>query len=152
MTEIDEGALRALLDREEIRELGLKYCHYMWQKDMRVVDLYTEDGRYGDRASGRSALIDFYTGAFENVAYPHPYAHNHVVEFDGPDHATGVCYNDLRFLDDGVMRIIAGFWADEYVSVDGAWKFKSRDFTPHFSIPESETWTPGVGGPPPRQS
>lgn len=146
MTEVDAGALRALLDRDEIRELGLKYCHYMWTKDMRVVDLYSEEGRFGERL-GRSALVEMYTGTFAGAAYPHPYAHNHVVEFDSADHATGVCYNDLRYLDEGVMRIIAGFWRDEYVKVDGAWKFKVREFTPHFSIPESETWTPEVGGP-----
>ena len=49
----DSGALRTLLDREEIRELGLKYCHYMWTKDVR---------------------LDMCTNAFEGTAYPHPYA------------------------------------------------------------------------------
>ena len=146
MTEVDASALRALLDREEIRELGLKYCHYMWQKDIRVVELYTEDGRFGDWV-GRSVLIEMYSNLFRGTAYPHPYAHNHVVDFDGADHATGVCYNDLRYLDEGTMRIVAGFWRDEYVKVDGAWKFKVREWTPHFSIPESERWTPEVGGP-----
>jgi hypothetical protein len=141
MTDIDEGALRAVIDREEIRELGLLYCHYMWTKDMQVVDLYTEDGRFGDRA-GQTALNEMYSSIFQGTAYPHPYAHNHVVEFDGAEHATGVCYNDLRYLDDGVMRIISGFWKDEYVRVNGAWKFKVRQWTPHFSIPESERWTP----------
>jgi hypothetical protein len=124
---LDNKALRELLDRDAIRELAVRYCHCMWQHDIAVVSLFSPDGRFGAK-QGREALERFYAGVFAGSSTPHPFAGNHVIDFDGPDHATGTCYNDLR-IDRGGHALVIGYWKDEYVRVGGAWKFKSRDFT-----------------------
>ena len=120
--------LQALLDREAIRDIARLYCHYMWQHDMRVVDLYTDDGRFGEN-QGRAELLAMYERSFAGALDPHPFAGNHVIELDGPDHATGFCYNDLRIKRDGTRTLAIGFWRDDYAKVDGAWKFRDRQFT-----------------------
>ena len=125
---IATASLQALLDREAIRELAVRYCHYMWQQDMRVVGLYTDDGRYG-QSGGRGQLEQMYAETFAGDLAPHPFAGNHVIDFDGPDHATGCCYNDLRITRDGIRTLTIGFWRDEYVRINGEWKFKERQFT-----------------------
>jgi len=66
---------------------------------MRIVDLFTRDGVFGESA-GRDALVKAYQATFERAATvlgPLPFIHNHVIEFDGPDRATGRCYLDLRW-------------------------------------------------------
>src|SRR5262245_55668726 len=93
-----EARLQELLDRDEIRQLTETYCHYVWQKDIRIVDLFTDDGAFTTdrnnpdrRSEGRAALLETYGRIMESGG-PHPFIHNHVIEFQGPDNATGFCY------------------------------------------------------------
>jgi len=143
-TTVDNAALRELLDRDAIRELAVRYCHCIWQRNIAVVGLFAEDGRFGP-TQGREQLRQFYTKVFtQSPSDPHPFAGNHVIDFDGPDHATGTCYNDLRVNNEGFRALNIGWWSDEYVRVNGAWKFKARDFTLAYSI--RLTPVSGAGG------
>ena len=135
-----EAVVRGLLDREAIRELPLKYCQYIWNKDApALVDLFTEDGTYGD-SKGRAGLVEVYTRACTSPLNPHPFIHSHVFEMHGPDRATGNCHLDLRITVDGKSILAAGHYDDEYAKVDGTWKFRSRRTTFYFFVPLLEGW------------
>lgn len=135
--------------REAIRELPLKYCHYIWKKNvLAIVDLFTEDGEFdlrgGDggfdaggaplRIKGRAALLKYYPEGLASLD-PHPFIHNHVFEMHAPDRATGKCYMDMIGSLDGKMIRSAGCYDDEYAKVNGEWKFRSRKFNSYYFGP-----------------
>jgi hypothetical protein len=128
-----EARVRAMLDREEIRGLTELYCHYVWQKDMRIVDLFSDDGVFttdpqdpGRAARGREALFAEYRRILEGEAPPLPFIHNHVIEFADDEHATGWCYLDVRTVRDGQRAFGVAFYNDVYVKIAGEWKFAER--------------------------
>lgn len=138
-----EAAIRALADREAIRELVCRYANCVWQKDAAgVADLFAPNGvmDMGDRppVQGRQALHDEYQRTLPHVDLQ-PFVHNHVIELDG-DRATGTCTLDLRAAVGGNSMIGAGFYRDVYVRVEGAWKFEARKLTMQFLAPLREGW------------
>jgi hypothetical protein len=124
--------LQAMLDREEIRQLTESYCHYVWQKDSAIADLFTEDGAFVGNAKrpetavrGREALKAEYARILDRTG-PKPFIHNHVITFEGPDRATGFCYLDVRIVIEGQPQNRLAYYNDTYLRVDGAWRFKER--------------------------
>ena len=140
-----ETLVQEMADREAIRDLPLKYCHYVWKKDVSaIVNLFTEDGEFDAggaqlAAKGRAALLKAYQEGLSTLE-PHPFIHNHVFELQGADRATGNCYLDLRAVRDGQSIIAGGYYDDEYAKVNGEWKFRSRKFHTHHFGPLSEGW------------
>ncbi len=122
--------IRALMDREAIRDLACRYAHCVWQRDAPgAADLFTEDAVMdtGDRAvlEGRAVIFEAYRQMFE-VSVFRPFVHNHVLEVDG-DRATGTCYLDLHAtVDDQRMRGF-GYYDDVYVRTPDGWKFERRE-------------------------
>ena len=132
----DHDKLRELLDREAIRDLPRRYCHYVWQED---VDAYfelfssdgwvaTEESQLLPRVQSREAFRELIEKTVTAIK-PKPFIHNHVIELCGPSSARGTCYVEVRSRggDEGsVPRLMVGWYEDEYVKMDGNWKFKSR--------------------------
>ena len=136
--------LQEVIDREAIRDLPLRYCHCVWQKDPDgYVNLFTEDGAVSTndptlpRAEGRAGLRKMISEGLD-TAKPRPFIHNHVIELLGPDRATGTCYVEVRLLRDGKKCLMSGWYNDEYAKVGGAWKFKSRKITIDSLAPVNE--------------
>tara|TARA_R110000787_G_scaffold16806_4_gene52752 strand:- start:12792 stop:13265 length:474 start_codon:yes stop_codon:yes gene_type:complete len=142
--------VQEMLDREAIRDLPILYCHYVWQNDVKaMVNLFTEDGSIGiddgtiPNTKGRKNLIKMYEKALGDLA-PRPFIHNHVVNLDGPDQASGTCYVEIRGITDGESIIGAGYYNDEYRKVDGDWKFLSRDVKMYYMVPLEKGWAEKV--------
>lgn len=134
------GQLQLLIDRLALRDLVDRYVHYIWEKDLRIVDLFSDDGEFGG-AVGRDELLARFREVFEGVGNPHPFATNQVVDFDGPDHALGSVYLDVRLTSpEGRSMIGASQYNDEYVRVNGEWRFKRRGTTSHIMVPLLEGW------------
>ena len=124
--------LQEVIDREAIRDLPLRYCHSVWQKDLDgYVNLFTDDGAMSSndptlpRAQGREGLRKMIGQGLES-SKPRPFIHNPVIELLGPDRAKGTCYVELRLLRDGKKHLLNAWYNDEYAKVNGEWKFKSR--------------------------
>jgi ketosteroid isomerase-like protein len=120
------GALR---DREEIRELAVRYAHCVWTKDVAALaGLFTDDGVMdtgsGDPLRGRDAVRDTYARVFARDDY-FPFVHNHVIDLSG-DEARGTCYLDLRAVVDGTRMTGFGTYDDWYVRTRDGWRFLSR--------------------------
>ena len=139
-----DPALQALLDREAIRTLPVRYCHCVWQKDLDgYVNLFTEDGTFSTTdpslpgAQGHAGLRAMIADSLDAMQ-PRPFIHNHVVELHGADRATGTCYVEVRLRRDGKPWRMAGWYDDEYAKVGGEWKFKSRRITTDSFAPLAE--------------
>jgi ketosteroid isomerase-like protein len=140
-----ETLVREMADREAIRDLPLKYCHYVWKKDVpAIVNLFTEDGEFDaggaqPPAKGRAALLKAYQQGLAELD-PHPFIHNHVFELQGPERARGNCYLELRATREGKSISAAGHYDDEYAKVGDEWKFRSRKFHIYYFGPHNEGW------------
>jgi hypothetical protein len=83
-----EASVRELLDREAIRDLPLRYCHYVWKNDVAgLVSLFTADGvmvTVGDpnlpqvQERGTDNLLRLYRRLLSDLQ-PRPFIHNHVI-------------------------------------------------------------------------
>jgi hypothetical protein len=130
-----EQILSEVADREAIRELPVRYCDCVWRGDLAgLVGLFSTDatfvvkGRERDvTTSGHADLKKMYEGALGEVE-PRPYIHNHVVNLDGSNRASGRCYVELRSFARAMEWIGSGYYEDQYVKVGDEWKFGSRSF------------------------
>jgi hypothetical protein len=136
MSRPTKSVVREMLDREAIRDLPARYCHYVWTNDVDgMMGLFTDDGLLSTASdaddvvreiAGAEGLRAFYVGL--DAIKPRPYIHNHVVDLLGDGHAKGTCYVELRLATKGMEPLGTGYYDDEYVKVDGAWKFKARRY------------------------
>src|SRR5574341_375252 len=136
-----EGALRDLADREAIRELVVSYAERVWIKDaVGAGKLFAEDcvmdPGNGQVLRGRDELVAGYTRAFAENDFM-PFVSNHLIKLDG-DRASGTCRLDLRATMNGTAMIGAGRYEDEYVRLDGEWRFGSRRLHMAFLVPLKE--------------
>lgn len=137
-----EEIVRAIADKEAIRELACRYADCVWRRDVEgAVGLFADDGVMdpgtGAPIVGRAALLEAYSAMLTGDLQP--FVHNHVVELDG-DRATGRCYLDLRASRDGVSMMGSGWYDDVYVRTATGWKFHSRKLHMRFFTPLLEGW------------
>lgn len=126
--------LEYLLARMAISDLPARYCDNVWREDIEgLVSLFSDEGQFcgvfdGKKTvvSGRKDLFEFFSRAINFK--PRPYIHNHVVDIIDETTAFGRCHLDLRSAKKNMDWIGAGHYEDEYISIEGNWKFKSRYF------------------------
>jgi ketosteroid isomerase-like protein len=144
-----DSMLRELADREAIRDLARRYAHYVWQKKIAAaVDLFSEDGEMDTGEApplrGRAALLEAYQRMLGDARFQ-PFVHNHVIDLAG-DEASGICYLDLRAVQEGRSMIGSGYYEDRYRRVAGEWKFQSRKLQMDWLVPLDEGWVAAKGG------
>jgi hypothetical protein len=125
-----------MLDREAIRDLPVRYCHYIWTKNLDgILGLFTNDGIFAmeglgapQEVKGLDALRKFYGQVAQGTGGPAPYIHNIVIDLRDATHATGTSYPEVRSSGEQMKLMALGYYADEYEKVNGQWKFKARRF------------------------
>jgi len=136
--------VRALRDREELRELHMRYS--MAIDDRRIHDLvacFAPDGQLGhdDAAvSGHDAIGTFYTERLAQYGPTFHYPHGSLYELDG-DVATGTILGHSELAIDGAMYQVALRYVDDYVRDDRRWAIARRRirtlyFSPVADLPE----------------
>lgn len=137
-----EERIRALEDRDAIRELTTRYCQLaVAGRSEEIVGLFTRNGVLesgGTREQGHPRLLAMYRTAFATLR-PIPFIHNHVVELAG-DRATGYSSVELRMVEDGQAVTAAGHYDDEFEREDGVWRFASRKLVLYHRVPLSRGW------------
>ncbi len=126
------NALEARIDRLEsldaIRQLAAKYSLALDMRDMdAMVNLFEENVRVGKDASGRQALRAYMDGTLRSpfTGTSH-HIGGHIIEFDDPDHAHGICYSKNEHETGDEWVIMQMMYVDDYVRVDGRWYFARR--------------------------
>lgn len=125
-------SIEARLDRLEsldaIRQLAAKYSLALDMRDMdAMVNLFEENVRVGKDASGRQALRAYMDGTLRSpfTGTSH-HIGGHIIEFDDPDHAHGICYSKNEHETGDEWVIMQMMYADNYVRVNGRWYFARR--------------------------
>ena len=142
-----ERRVKALEDVEDIKRLKARYCHYCDDNyDAEgIARLFTEDavwdGGIRGRADGREEIRQFFVGAPQRLPFAIHMVMNPVIEVSG-DTATGIWYlfQTCTYADGNRAVWGSGRYDEEYVRVNGEWKFKNLKLTSHFWTPFDEGW------------
>lgn len=126
-----EARLDRLESLAEIRQLPYRYALAIDSRNLdALVALFVPDVRVGRDSSGRDALKSFFAGILSRPKTSVHFIGNHVIDFDGPDSASGIvyCRDELEFPERGEWEIgVLQYW-DTYRRVDGEWCFERRRF------------------------
>ncbi len=142
-----ENRVRALEDVDAIRNLKAKYaaaCDDNYNPDD-IAELFIEDAVWISpglgKFEGREAIRGFFRGASEIFPFAIHYGLNPEIEVNG-DHATGRWYLFMPCIVGDGNRAMwrAGIDDEEYVRVNGEWKYKSKSSTVLFNTPFEEGW------------
>lgn len=152
MTLTLEERVRIIEDREEISRLRVKYTLFndggfngmTTHHDIDgLMDLFAPDAVWEGPASTRTArgideirqlMIDFQATPFviHNVMNP-------IIDVDG-DTATGNWHAIIALSHAGQAAWMLGNYEEEYVRLDGKWKFKRVHFVSAVEAPYEEGW------------
>lgn len=126
-------------ERLAIQDLTHLYALYADTKRFdEVVELFADDGVFDETKSGlpevlrgKTALAQYYREAnapIESIAH---YISNHLISEYSTDRAKGTCYVycEARLKDGSPVRL-SGYYDDDYVKIDGKWRFQSRMVLP----------------------
>jgi hypothetical protein len=137
-----EQRLRAVEDKDAIRELTARYCYAVAGNRVgELLELFCEDCEFelGDRVyRGREELRRIYGDPMQEPT-PKPFIQNHLIELDG-DRARGRCAVEIRVVQKGEAYTAAGYYEDTYRRVGEAWKFASRKYVGFHWVPLSKGW------------
>ncbi len=142
-----------LREIEAIKRLKYRYMRCLDQKRWAELrECFTEDATtaYGDGQysfAGRDAILRFLEEAMGRPAFLSSHrVHQPEIDLTSPTTATGVWALEDRVIDveRGMTLRGAGFYRDEYVKVDGAWRIRHTGYERTFEEVESRRDRPGL--------
>ena len=121
-----------LMEREAVRELLARYCHYADSGDTeRLLALFTGDAVLemvgGMTFDGKAALRDLFERRAERNKSLRHFTANEVIDLDGDRAAVMSYMQELHTAPDGGPHLrLAGRYEDEVIRRDGRWLFCRR--------------------------
>lgn len=140
-----EERLERLEAKDSIRELRANYCYHVDDGNAEAfASLFTQDGvlDFGSAGTyaGREELREFVDSVVpEYYSFIVHMLHNPVIEVDG-DAATGRWYFEAPCTSQGEDMWIQGRYDDEYVRVDGEWRFAAVEAEFNYVADYDEGW------------
>lgn len=149
-----EAKVQELTDREAIRDLRYRYHEYVNEgKFKEIAGLFTDNGvldfAHLGKANGHAEIQKFFGGigadaaaadkSRPRISWVKQFIHNHVIELHG-DHGHGFSYLEAKPIYGGEAFLVAARYDDDYVKVNGEWKFKKMGLVPYFMVPLKEGW------------
>ena len=142
-----EARLKVLEDVEAIKRLKARYCAYCDDNydAAGIAALFTEDavwdGGMRGRAEGREEIREFFKRSPDRISFAVHMVTNSMVEVDG-NTAKGTWYLFQPCTWTEGNRAVWGSakYHEEYVRVDGDWKFRNLKLTSFFWTPFDQGW------------
>ncbi len=138
---------RAIEDIEEIKRLKARYCSYCddnYDAD-RIASLFTEDaiwdGGIRGTAEGRDEIRNFFMRASQRLPFAVHMVMNPIIEVDG-DRAKGIWYlfQACTYAEGDQAVWGSARYDEEYVRLEGEWKFRNLKLTSFFWTPFDRGW------------
>ncbi len=139
--------LRAIEDIEEIKRLKARYCSYCddnYDADS-IASLFTEDaiwdGGIRGSAEGRDEIRNFFIRASQRLHFEVHMVMNTIIEVDG-DSAKGIWYlfQACTYAEGDQAVWGSARYDEEYVRLEGEWKFRNLKLTSFFWTPFDRGW------------
>jgi len=127
--------LRRLEDRQELRDLTLRYCRAIDDSDWTALrGLFADQAGVAD-ASGGDEAVDQLRSVRSTYGRTIHTTHGHLVEFTDDDHATGMVPSHAELDIKGETVICAMRYYDDYVREAGGWRFARRQIKFVYALP-----------------
>jgi hypothetical protein len=124
----EHSAVSRLLDREEIRNLVLRYSVAIERRDADMMaSLFSPSARFGRWGQGELGMRALMRDTLEPAIFGVILVANHLIEFDRPDEAHGEVWARCYAQNDSgefVEQLIK--YEDAYERVEGRWTFLRR--------------------------
>ncbi len=142
-----ERRIGVLEDIEDIKRLKRRYCAYCddnYDADA-LADLFTEDavwdGGMRGKNVGREEIRSFFQKAPQRLPFAIHMVTNKIIEVNG-DTGKGTWYlfQPCTFAYGDRAVLVAARYDEEYVKIEGQWKFQNLNLTSHFWTPFDEGW------------
>lgn len=119
-------ALRRLQDRQELRDLTLRYCRAIDDSDWTALrELFTDRAEVPGAADGDEA-VDLLRSVRSTYGRTIHTAHGQLVEFTDDNHATGMVPSHAELDIKGETVVCAMRYYDDYVREPAGWRFARR--------------------------
>ena len=146
MSELEKRITR-LEDIEAIKQLKALYCEICDDdhNPQRISKIFTEDGIWegGDfgKAQGHEAIRELFRGFGQMISFSQHNVMNPRIEIEG-SRAKGIWYfmGPFTFRKDNGARWISVRYEDEYVKVNGEWKYQHLRAFVRFVAPYEIGW------------
>ena len=126
-------------ERVAIEDLTYFYALYVDTRQLDlVVELFADDGVFDETRSGLPEVVrgslelaQYYRESMVPIEGIVHYISNHLISEYSVDQARGTCYVfcEARLKDGSPVRVF-GYYDDDYVKIDGKWRFQSRVVVP----------------------
>ena len=134
--------------RAEIAELLAQYAFLLDDHEFDALgDLFAPDARFGSPGSmhvGRDAIVANYRALGEVYRVTLHEARGFVLEFADDDHARGEVLGFSEQASDQHTVVTSFRYADEYVRLDGRWRFASRQVRTLYAMTHAELASGGL--------
>lgn len=127
MADIDEGAVRDLLAREQIRQLPVRYASALDARDIdAMAELFAAQARFGDHGVGPDGARSLMADSMRDSVFAVILVANHLIEMDDETTAHGQVWAHChaQSAEGFVEQLIR--YDDRYVLEDGRWLFLHR--------------------------
>ena len=137
-----EGRVRELEDRDQIKQLAVRYCDVVDSHDAAGLRAqFTNDARWYwvngvVDARGIDEVMDALAGRWDTILGSFHITHGHAVDMDvdDPDRATGLLFSHAEVLRDNNPMISAVRYDDVYRRIAGEWLFAERKLSFYYYV------------------
>ena len=146
MAEIDKR-LTQIEDIETIKQLKAEYCDICddGHNPDRIVKIFAEDGIWEGggfgKAEGHAAIRELFQGFQKQISFSQHQVMNPVIKIEG-ETATGIWYffGPFTFSRKNQAKWLAARYQDDYIKVDGEWKFQHLRARGRLSTDYDKSW------------
>lgn len=142
-----ERRLTRIEDIEAIKQLKARYCDVCDDdhNPSRITTLFAEDGIWESadfgKAQGHEAICQLFQSFQRLISFSQHMVMNPIIEIDGNTaHATWYFLGPFTFRKDNEAKWVAVKYIDDYVKVNGEWKYQHLRANIRVSAPYDKGW------------